>query len=149
MGRRSYEEKAKAHVTSNRIWRIWSDVSEWPSFDPSLEWANLNGPLAPLALGTLKPKGWMSSQFWVSEATPNKSFSTISKLIGATMTFEHCLRELDEQSVEITHRLTIEGSLATLYHLLMGSKLKRELAVSVNNLRSLAEAAPRLEGVCQ
>jgi Polyketide cyclase / dehydrase and lipid transport len=49
-------ETIEIAADADQIWRIWSDVANWPRWDGELEWAKLNGPFEAGVVGAMKPK---------------------------------------------------------------------------------------------
>lgn len=128
------------HVNSTpeKIWQLWTDVSNWPKWDKSLTWSRLDGPFEVGSKGTLKPKSGPSSPFDLTEVIPNRRFTNQSSLPGAVMTFTHDIRETDF-GVDIIHRVRIQGKSTPLFSKVIGNELKKDLPKAVRGLAEFAE----------
>lgn len=123
------------------VWKLWTDVSSWPSWDNELEWSTLQGPFVSGAEGSLKPKGWSATKFTLVDVQENKQFSTISSLPFTIMRFDHTVHPIDATHVLITHKATITGLLAPILYFSMRKTLERGLSNAVIQLAALAEAS--------
>jgi hypothetical protein len=47
----------ETQASAAHIWRIWSDVKNWHTWDHGIEFSKINGPFQTGTTGTLKPKG--------------------------------------------------------------------------------------------
>jgi len=127
------------HTAGSRddVWRLWSDVASWPTWDAGVETVALDGPFAAGTTGRLKPAGSKPVGIRLLEARPGEGFVDETRLPLATMRFEHSLAD-DGDGTLITHRVTISGPLTPLWKRVVGRDFVRELPGTV---RSLAEHA--------
>jgi hypothetical protein len=64
-------------------WKIWSDTSTWPEWNPDVQSMTLNGPFAAGTTGTMKTKqGTRAIQ--LSEVVPGMSFRLETTVIPLT-----------------------------------------------------------------
>lgn len=128
----------KAVQTTNAkpqdIWEIWTDVSDWKSWDTDLEWSKINGKFEVGTTGTLKPKGWFSSNFTITEMNQDKSHCETTYLPFTTLQFNHTLEEISDRQVKITHNLKVSGLLSPLLWLTMRFKLRNTIPEALTNL---------------
>ena len=56
-----FEHSIEAPVARERVWALWTDVSNWPSWNPGVGYAELDGPLIEGATGTVHAAGGPTS----------------------------------------------------------------------------------------
>lgn len=102
----------RARASAEAIWRLYRDVSTWPSWDPGIEAVELHGPFEPGAEGALTPAGQEPLSFRMIEVTPERGFVDETAVAGAVLRFIHRLLPLDGGGTRITHRVEIDGPAA-------------------------------------
>ena len=144
------ESTANSSARPETIWSLWSNVAEWNVWDESLVSSTLNTDFIVGNEGMLTPKGSPQSfGFRLTEVTPLKSFSDITELPGAILTFDHFL-EVTPAGTRITHRASISGDAWEGYAVRMGADFQREIPHTITKLARLAEAMePKLETTTQ
>jgi hypothetical protein len=135
---------AIAKAQPRDIWRIWTDVSNWPTWDQELEWSFISGPFKVGAKGKLKPKGWLASSFRIISVENEKSHSDITIMPLTEIVFKHWLEPYGDSKTRIYHRVEVNGFLAPLLWLTMRRTLKKGMPLAVQKLAVLAEAKKRM-----
>ena len=139
MWRHTYSQTTRA--TPAQLWDRYAEPSSWPQWDTGVTSVTIDGPLRVGARGSLKPVRGPATRFIVTEVTPHVSFSDVSRLPLASMTFEHRIEAL-AAGCRFTHTVTISGVLAPLFARLIGRTVVAELPVTMWALARLAEQAP-------
>jgi uncharacterized membrane protein len=139
----AYEHTVETEAPAAAIWRLWSDVSTWSSWDDDIEWARLDGPFAVGSRGKLKPKGVPAAGFKLVTVTPGLSYTVEQRLPLARLRFHHELAEAAKGPTRFTHRVTIDGPLGALFAFLFGRRMKKNFPTI---MRHLAEAASASSG---
>ncbi|MFE3003461.1 SRPBCC family protein [Nocardia sp. NPDC059246] len=127
-------------ATPAQLWRHYADPTEWSKWDHEVEWVTVDGPFAEGTTGSLKPAGGPKTRFAMTEVTPNVSFTDVSRLPLATMTFEHRI-EAAAEGTRFTHEISIAGPLSPLFARVIGRRAAAELPKAMRKLAELAEAA--------
>lgn len=104
-----FEHTLDTEASTEAIWRLYSDVGTWPSWDGGIEAVELHGPFAAGTEGILTPTGQGPLPFHMLEATPYSGFSDETEVPGATLRFIHRLLPLDSGGTRVTHRVEIDG----------------------------------------
>ena len=133
---------ATASITSpapaSAFFERWADMATWPEWNTDTEWVRLDGPFAQGASGTLKPKGGPKVRFVVAELSEER-FLDVSRLLGARLSFDHRVSRLATGTrVEVT--VTLDGPLARLWKLILGSDLQASLQPDLDRLAAVALA---------
>lgn len=135
------EASAVAAAGPERIWELWADVAGWSHWDDAVAGAELDGPFATGSTGVLRPTGGPKSRFTVTEATPNRSFTTRTKLPLGSLEFVHTLTPTAEGTV-IVHRVSMSGPLTVVFRRVIGAGIAASLPAAVNALARQAEGVP-------
>jgi hypothetical protein len=135
---------AKASITSNKvktedIWKLWSDVATWNTWDGGIEGCLLEGAFITGAKGTLTPKGAPALPFSMTDVKPLESFTDETELPGAKLIFHHFLEQVPE-GLKVTHQVTISGPAWENYASGFGKGLEHELPHTVAKLVQVAES---------
>ena len=120
-----------------RIFALWADAAAWPSWDPDLESAALDGPFASGSTGVLKPRGGPRTRIELVDVREPESFTAVSRLPGCRMVFEH-RAEATGAGCRVTHVVRFEGPLAFAFRRLIGPSIRRGLPGTMAGLRGAA-----------
>jgi Polyketide cyclase / dehydrase and lipid transport len=134
----------KASATSSKvqaeeIWKLWSDIATWPTWDAGVKACSLEGTFTSGTKGTLTPKGAPALPFLMTDVKPLESFTNETELPGAKLTFHHFLEPTSE-GLKVTHQVTISGPSWENYASGFGKGLEHELPHTVANLVKVAQA---------
>lgn len=110
---KSYK-KVYQGVTKMDVWRLWSDVNNWPKWDKELEYCKMENTFIEGSQFILKPKGGPKVTITLSEVIPNEKFTNYCKFLGATMYHAHELEETSD-GLRITSTITVTGPLSFIW----------------------------------
>jgi uncharacterized protein YndB with AHSA1/START domain len=136
------EHSTETPASSEAVWDVWTDVSEWPSF-LHMKWARLDGEFAAGRTGRLKPTTGPASKFTIVALDPGHRYVTEASMPGAKMRFEHEVASLASGGTRMTERQTIDGPLSGVYGLLLGRQMLSDLPPSLEKLGDLAQQRAR------
>jgi hypothetical protein len=122
------------------IFKLYANVSDWPSWDPEVIESSLSGSFTTGAIGSIKPKGGPKSKIELIEVKPDVGFTVRCKLPLCVMTFGHELMAKGASTTAI-HSVTFTGFLAPLFGRLIGNGIKKTLPATMEGLKRAAEAA--------
>jgi len=108
-----YQKEFKG-VTAKAVWEAWEDVNSWPQWDKELEKTSLTTSFTKGSKFRLKPKGGPNVTIEITEVTPLKTFTDITKFPLAVMHDHHELIETSD-GVVIKNRLYVTGPLGWLW----------------------------------
>ncbi len=108
-----FEHSVETAASAAAIYRLYSDVTEWPSWDAGVTHVELHGPFAAGTTGVLTPTNQEPVPFRMVEAAEAAGFVDETEIPGtATLRFEHRLAPLTGGGTRITHRVVITGPAA-------------------------------------
>jgi hypothetical protein len=132
-----------ARAAPDTIWRLWSNPSTWPSWNPDVVAMRLDGPFAVGTRGVMQTTH-QTLQVELADVQPGRSFRLETTPIPLTRFAFECRVEpkAESDSATISQSLSMRGPLAPIFSRLMA----RQIADSfVPLLRGLAAAAERAE----
>src|SRR5438128_5612049 len=136
---RSVETKASPEA----VWKIWSDASTWPEWNPDVQSMALNGPFAAGTTGSMKTKqGTRAVQ--LTEVVPGKSFRLETTVIPLTRFAFYCrIAAGPTGTTTISQAIRVGGRLGGL----VGGMMVRQFADTFPALlKGLAGKAEATEG---
>jgi hypothetical protein len=139
MWTKSYSTTVKG-IEVDRLWRIWSDVDAWHTWQSDLEQAKLDGPFAAGSTFQLKPKGGPRVRIALLTVEPNRRFVDLTRLPLARMYGEHQFTARGDE-VEIRTSVSVEGVLGFLWRKLVAEGVARSLEEQTRSLIARARAS--------
>ena len=113
MWSKSYSKKVKG-VKASQVWKVWSNVDEWHTWQKDTDYAKLDGPFQAGSTFTLKPKGGPKVRIEIVEAHENQGFVDLTRFPLARMYGSHQFVEKNGE-LEMTTTMSVEGPLAFLW----------------------------------
>ena len=105
----TFQHAVDTSASPNAVWRLYSDVATWPSWDDAVERVTLDGPFEPGAIGTFKLHGGDPLEFRLLEVAPQRGFMDETSIPGGVVRFRHRIEPLDDGQVRLTHAVEIEA----------------------------------------
>jgi uncharacterized protein YndB with AHSA1/START domain len=122
------------------LWRLWTDVANWPAWDTELESARLEGAFQAGARGALKGKGNPRSTFVIESVESERSYRFVTALpFGGRLLIERRLTPLT-QGTRFRHDVRFEGFGGAVLSLLFGGRYRAALPVVMERIKSMAES---------
>ncbi|MDQ5940947.1 MAG: hypothetical protein QG632_673 [Candidatus Dependentiae bacterium] len=102
--------KTYPDVKKEAVWRLWTDINNWPRWHDDLVSCVLQGPFAVGNHFMLQPKGMKPIKIDITEVNELSSFTDGTSFFGAKMYNTHALEEAAE-GLKITNTLVVTGPL--------------------------------------
>jgi uncharacterized protein YndB with AHSA1/START domain len=132
-----FEHSVQAPVSRERVWALWTDVSGWPSWNPGVGYAELDGPMIEGATGTVHAVGGPTSTLKVLAIEPERRFVTEASERLVRLRFEHELNDVEGGQLRITHRVRMAGPATPLLRHTVGARLERSIPAALEALVGL------------
>jgi Polyketide cyclase / dehydrase and lipid transport len=134
-----FESSTTINAPISTVFGLYTDVGNWPSWDPDLKASSLKGAFASGAVGEVKPHSGPKSELKFVEVIQGKSVRMECKLPLGVMHFDYELQTQGNATVA-THRTTFSGLLAPIWIRLIGSGMKKTLPAALAGLKKAAES---------
>lgn len=120
-----------------RVWAIWMNVANWPSWDTPLIQASSSEPLAIGVKGKVVPKKGMTSHFKVTAFEAHTRYAFDTALPGAILRI-HRFLSASGNNTTFTHEVEFLGINAWLFSRLLGPSFRKILPSVMNNIAAQA-----------
>ena len=134
-----FEDSITIDTTPEQVFLIYKDVANWPTWDPETVSASIDGDFVVGSTGKIKPGKEPETKITWVEVTPNKSFTVECKLPLCKMQFIHEMTAQNSRTL-VVNKIELTGILASIFGLLIGSKLKQGVRQSLLGLKQHLEA---------
>jgi hypothetical protein len=132
----TYEHSLPSAASPAAVWRLYSDVSQWPSFDAEAERIELDGPFTTGSRGMMKFRGQDPLAFVLTEVDAERVFTDETPVGEAVVRVRHVLDPTPE-GVQITYRVEVDGPDAFAAEL--GAMITADIPTTMARLARLAE----------
>jgi uncharacterized protein YndB with AHSA1/START domain len=134
-----FEHSVEADASPERVWELWTDISGWPSWNPGVGYAEVDGPVVEGATGTIHAVDGPASTLKVLEIDPERRLVTEASERFVRIRFEHELTDADESRLRITHRVKMMGFGTPVMKRTVGPRLERSIPAAVEELAARAQ----------
>ena len=135
----SYAQSRETKAPAEKVWRIWSDTSTWPSWNPDVQEVHLDRPLGSGARGTMRTRSGGTHNIAIREVDPGRSFVLQSDGVPATRLLFKCEVAAGSGGTTISQAVTLEGPLSFLFGPLMGNRIAQSFGPVLEGLAKEAE----------
>lgn len=110
------------------VWALWAEPERWPAWDERIESVEAEGKLRVGAELRIKLRRGGRVRYEVIELEPERALAIQAAFPGARLYQGHRL-SAGRESVEVTHRVRIEGPASSFWALMMSRKRLGEAVV--------------------
>lgn len=128
------------------VWRIWTDVNNWPTWHGDLEYCKLEGTFAVGNHFFLKPKGVKAVKIMLTEINEGYSFTDCTSFFGAKMYDTHAMEETPD-GLKCTNTLVVTGPLKWLWIKLVAQNVADTVPEEMEALVRLAQGLHESRGL--
>ena len=130
------------HAPLERVWDVFTNVEEWPSWTASVTEVRLLDGAAGLAVGTrarIKQPRFPGLTWTVSAIEPGACWTWVTQSPGATTAASHELKAIDGETTRVEQQIEQTGILGAVVGRLTRRLTRRYLAMEAAGLKELAE----------
>jgi hypothetical protein len=133
------EHSADTSAHQDTLWRLLADADGWPSWNPGLSSAHLNGPLRNGTTGQTTQANGQKGNFTVRDLEVGTYFVNEARVPGAVLRFQHRIQAVGEDRSRVTLGASIDGPMAPVWGLIFGREIAGYMPEAVRQLVSRAE----------
>lgn len=127
-------------ASPERVWRIWSDVSTWPTWNPDVQSVAIDGPFASGTTGKMTTRSGGTHAITLEAVQPGRSFRLeTSALPGARFAFQ-CEVVPSQRGSSISQSIAMRGPLAPVFSAMMSKRIAESFVPILSGLKSAAES---------
>ncbi|WP_163507458.1 SRPBCC family protein [Fodinicola acaciae] len=108
------------------IWRVVTDVANWPAWDPHEEAARLDGPFAAGTTGWSKPRGGPATDWTITEVVERRKWSSECPLPGGKLSGDNTFEQVGDK-VLCRKTVHVRGPLTPLFRFYFGRKIRADM----------------------
>jgi uncharacterized protein YndB with AHSA1/START domain len=135
----AHEQSRETSASPARVWSIWSDTSTWPSWNPDVRAASLEGPFASGTTGSMTT-GARTHQIRLENVVDGRSFDLVTSVVPATTFHFHCEIQPAGAGSRISQGIRMSGPLAFLFSPMMGGRISQSFGPILDGLAREAES---------
>jgi len=135
----STEHSIETTAAPETIWKLWSDVDEWPRWNADLERAELNGPFAEGSAITMFPREDDPIELTIAEADEPRVFVDQAELGPVVVRTAHRIEPLSGDRSRIVYRMEITGPEADTLGAQIGPEITADSPEVLASLAAVAE----------
>lgn len=132
MWTKSYS-KTVENLDGSRVWRIWTDVNQWHTWQDDIEYAELDGKFKTGNVIRFKPKGGPALKIELTEVKPGSVFVDLTRFPMARMYDSHELIDHGGK-LELKSTIRIQGPLSFLWRKLVAENVANGLKEQTDKL---------------
>lgn len=125
-------------VSKQAIWKIWSDIENWPEWHDDLDYCKLEGSFKPGSHFTLKPKGMREVNITLLSVQVEREFTDRTHFFGAKMYDTHTMVETNG-GLLLTNKLIVTGPLTWLWVKLVANNVAKSVPSEIESLITVAK----------
>jgi hypothetical protein len=130
-------QKTFTGIKASDIWRLWTDINNWPSWHDDLDYCQIYGPFQVGSYFILKPKSMGPVTITLTAVEVGKSFTDCTRFFGAKMFDTHTVEETSE-GILLTNTLIVTGPLAWLWIRLVAQNVAKSVPDEVESVVRIA-----------
>ncbi|MFF9852668.1 SRPBCC family protein [Streptomyces litmocidini] len=105
-----YEHSVETTVTPEAIWRLWSDVENWGTWNAEIEKIEIDGPFGKGARITMTPPGDDPVELRVTEVVEGELFVDEARFGDLLLRTLHRIDPVGRDRVRVVYRMEITGA---------------------------------------
>ncbi|WP_027499750.1 SRPBCC family protein [Rhodococcus sp. UNC363MFTsu5.1] len=105
-----YEHSVDTAATPESIWRLWSDVENWGTWNADIEHIEILGEFADGTEIVMTPAGDEAVHLRLAEVSENRLFVDEAEIEGLTLRTAHRIEPLGGGDTRVTYRMEITGA---------------------------------------
>jgi uncharacterized protein YndB with AHSA1/START domain len=134
------QRSVETNASPAAVWKVWSDTTTWPEWNPDVQSMTLNGPFATGTTGTMKTKQG-TRQVQLAAVVPGTSFQLETAVIPLTrFAFECQVAAGAAGKTTISQAIRVGGPLGGLVGGMMGRQIAATFPALLQGLARKAEA---------
>lgn len=135
-----HERSRETSASPESVWRVWSDTSTWPTWNPDVRAVSLDGPFASGTTGTMTT-GQGTHQIRLENVNAGRSFDLVTSPVPATAFRFHCEVAPAGSGSRISQGVSMSGLLASIFSPIMGGRITQSFEGILAGLARQAEVS--------
>jgi hypothetical protein len=142
----SAEHSMETSAAPEDIWRLWTDVTGWPTWNRDIERIAVDGPFAPGSTIVMTPIGEEPVELRIAVTVEPELFVDEADLGEILVRTVHRVQPLEPGRTRVTYRMEITGPGADTLGPEVGRGISADFPETLAALIDRAEASPERAG---
>ena len=134
------ERSVETTASQQAVWKIWSDTSTWPQWNPDVLAMALNGPFASGTTGTMTNKQGAHA-IQLEDVVPGRSFRLETTVIPLTRFSFECQVSGGAGKTRVSQAIRVKGALGAIVGGMMSKQIANSFPALLQGLAGKAEAS--------
>jgi len=134
-----YEHSVETTASAEALWRLWSDVPAWPSWNAGIEKIEVDGPFQVGTTFVMTPPGDDPVSMRLTEVVPGELFADEMDAGDFVVRTVHRITPVPEGRTRVTYRTEITGPAAGDVGLELGPAITADFPDVLSALVARAE----------
>jgi hypothetical protein len=135
-----HERSLQTEASPEAIWRIWSDVSTWPQWNPDVTAISLEGPFASGTTGSMTTRAGGTHGIRLTDVQPNSGFTIVTNPAPLSTFHFRCQVAPGAGASRISQGVGMTGPLGGLMSAMMGERVADGFTAILEGLKKRAES---------
>jgi hypothetical protein len=127
-------------ASPDRVWRLWSDVSTWPAWNPDVEAVSIDGAFGTGATGKMTTRAGGTHAIKLADVQPGRSFRLETSPAPLSTFAFLCEVQASGGGSTISQSVSMRGPLGGVFSAMMGSRIAEGFEPILAGLKTAAES---------
>jgi Polyketide cyclase / dehydrase and lipid transport len=140
---REYGTSVETSATPEQVWKVWSDMSTWGSWNPNVATMSWNGGFVNGTTGVMNTRAGQHHQMQLVDVVPGRSFALLTAVVPGTRFRFNCriLPGSAGSKTRVEQTVEVGGFLGPVMGGMLGPQVSKEFGTLLANLGQTAEKA--------
>jgi uncharacterized protein YndB with AHSA1/START domain len=138
---REYGTSVETAAAPDKVWRIWSDMSTWGEWNPSVSTMEWQGGFASGTTGVMNTRSGQHHKMQLVEVVPGRSFGLETAVVPGTRFRFNCRIEPVGGKTKLSQTVEVLGLLGPIMGGMLGPQVAKDFGTLLGNLARKAETS--------
>ena len=140
---REYGTSVETSASPEQVWKVWSDMSTWGSWNPNVSTMSWNGGFASGSSGVMNTRAGQHHQMQLVDVVPGRSFALLTAVVPGTRFRFNCriLPGASGARARVEQTVEVGGLLGPVLGGMLGPQVSKDFPTLLENLARQAEKA--------
>lgn len=141
---REYGTSVETSASPDAVWRIWSDMSTWGSWNPNVTTMDWTGGFAAGTSGVMNTPSGQHHKMQLVDVVPGRSFALLTTVVPGTRFRFNCRIEPAASAggkTRVSQTIEVGGPLGPVMGGMLGPQVSKDFGTLLENLARKAESA--------
>ena len=137
---KSHERSLETSAPPERVWRIWSDTTTWPHWNPDVTAISLEGPFTTGTTGSMTTKAGGTHKIQLQDVQDGRGFTLVTSPAPLSTFAFRCEVAPAGSGSRISQAVSMSGPLGGIYSAMMGNRIADGFTAILDGLKQRAES---------